>query len=243
MAHGHCLQILLRCDLVLFDKEGQPLRNHGGEAVPFLGGQCVGGPFRMDAGGKQDFIRIDIADAGDHALVQQAFLDGLLPLSQARGQGFPGEGGIKGLRSQLFHPGIWICFPLPQQPEAPKPAHVGETQLLAAGQMEHKMRMLFFRDVCRRHQQTAGHPQMQDEPVAAFHAEDQEFPPAPGSGKNLAGKPPAECIGGRVRDHFRPVDRDPFNGEPPNLRLDHPLDRFDFRQFRHVRPPLSLQTF
>ena len=71
--------------------------------------------------------------------------------------------------------------------------------------------MLFFRVICRRHQQAAGHAQMQDEPVAAFQAEDQEFPPAPDSGEHLTGDPPAKFIGGGARDHFRPVDCNPLN--------------------------------
>ena len=71
--------------------------------------------------------------------------------------------------------------------------------------------MLFFRVICRRHQQAAGHTQMKDKPVSAFHAEDQKFSPAPDSGKYLAGDPPAKFIGGGARDHFRPVDCNPLN--------------------------------
>ena len=109
--------------------------------------------------------------------------------------------------------------------------------------MEHKVGMLFFRVICRCHQQAAGHAQMQDEPVAAFQAEDQKFPPAPDSGEHLTGEPPAKFIGGRVCDHFRAVDRDLFNGKPLYLRFHHPFDRFDFRQFRHGCSRLSWQTF
>ena len=78
-----CLQILLRRNLVLFDKKGQPFRNNRSEAVPFLCCQCVGRPCQMDVSGKQNFIRIDIANSSYNTLIQQALLDDFLSFSQS----------------------------------------------------------------------------------------------------------------------------------------------------------------
>ena len=91
------------------------------------------------------------------------------------------------------------------------------------------MGMFFFRIICQRHQQAAGHTQVYDEPIAAFQGEDQKFSPALHTGKTLTRNPSAKFSGIRVGDHFRSVDRDPVYGKSLYLRLDHPFYRFYFR--------------
>src|SRR5699024_3573924 len=77
-------QIRLRADAVLFDEIGEPLRKDAGNARPLLPRQAVRRTRRSDPRREEDLVGIDIAETGDHALVQQARLDGAAALPAAR---------------------------------------------------------------------------------------------------------------------------------------------------------------
>ena len=52
------------------------IANTGGQGVPRFGLEAVGGSERVEAGPEEGFIGVDVADAGEHGLVEQDGLDG-----------------------------------------------------------------------------------------------------------------------------------------------------------------------
>ena len=80
------IPIRLGRDRVLFDEIGKPLRDNGGETGPLCAGQTAGGARRTDLRGEQNLVGIDVADAGDDALLQQSLLHGFSAFSEPIGK-------------------------------------------------------------------------------------------------------------------------------------------------------------
>ena len=139
------LKILLRRDLVLFDKEGQTLRNDPCKPLPLFPGQTVGRTGGIDLCPKQDLVRIDISDAGDDTLIQQALLDRFLSPLQTSAQILRGKCVIKRLFTQLSDAAVCILFVFLHEPEPSEPAGIGKTQFTAVFHLKDQMCMLLFR--------------------------------------------------------------------------------------------------
>ena len=105
------LPIFLGRGAVFFYKIGQALRNFCRKALPFRRRQAACRPGGVYVCPKQNFIRIDIANSRNNALVQQTRFDGLFPFPQP-GLQIPGVApGRKRLWPQFANSAICIFFP------------------------------------------------------------------------------------------------------------------------------------
>lgn len=216
-----------------FYKIGQALRNFCRKALPFRRRQAACRPGGVYVCPKQNFVRIDIANSRNNALVQQTRFDGLFPFPQP-GLQIPGVApGRKRLWPQFANSAICIFFPEWYQPKAPEAARVGKAQLRPIAELQHNMRVPFHWAAGRRNKQAARHAQMQNDAAFLCQMKNQILAPAFHGQDGLARDGFAEFIRRRVRNHLRPQDGGFFNGKPRYLRLNHVFDCLNFRQFRH----------
>ena len=95
------------------------------ESLHFRFGQRVGEPLRMDAGGEEGLVGVDVADAGDSALVEEDGLDGRASVRERLLQLRGGERGVERLRAE----GADGLFGRIDEPHLAELAEVGVAQL------------------------------------------------------------------------------------------------------------------
>src|SRR5690606_4121107 len=95
----------------------------GFEAGP---GDLAGGDQRRDAGAEQGLADVDVAEAGDDALVQQADLDVLLLAAEGLGEVGAGEGVAERLWAQAGEPRMSLDLVARDQAHEAEAAGVGE---------------------------------------------------------------------------------------------------------------------
>jgi hypothetical protein len=112
----------------------------------------------MDAGGKEGFIGVHVADTGEKGLVAEHSLDHSRALCQKLGQNLSGEIWLQGLRTELAHDRGFILY----QPHHTQFAGIAKAELGSIVEMENssKVRVRFRRGGVE--QQRAAHPEMQD---------------------------------------------------------------------------------
>lgn len=138
-------QIFLGGHFVFFDCKGQLLRDRAAQRFPVRIGQLRAFGFGINAAQIENFIRVNVADARDHGLVVQHFLDGLFLSGEFAFQICGGQPFIERFQPQPVNAGDAFRFryaDIPQPPEAP---HIDIAQLHAAVQLQDKVRMLFSR--------------------------------------------------------------------------------------------------
>lgn len=205
-------------------------------SVQSLGGrpaQPVGGSIRMKAGTKQDFVRIDVADAGNHLLVHQKRLEPPAASAQKTDELFlrhvqrieakpPGDEAVQPLLIQQINP---------SEPPGIPVVHLG---LRASVQAQREMDVPGKPFARRLKEKSPGHSEFADD-IPSFFTVRQ--------GKHQAFTPPVHRRNpGAVIPSYR---RQAF---PHDVRAAHPTgfddgaydstseltgDDFRFRQFRH----------
>ena len=181
----------------------------------------------MDPYGKEDFIRVDVADARDAGLIQQTGLDG----PPAPAEGPQKVGGIhvrvKGLRPQAADPGKGVRLPGAFQPQTAKAAHVAEAQLAPVIQIKDGVRVLFRGNIGRRQQQLSGHAQVDHNISAVFQVKQQKFSAPVHGTECLSAGGAAEILRGRVCRHPRCEQLRAQDPAAAQLRFQHTADGFD----------------
>jgi len=129
----------------------------------------------MQARFEQRFIRINIANAGYHALIQQ---DGLEAAPGCRKTFLP----VIRVQVKRLWPQARILeklvqpFGLGEQGRAAEAANIAKAQLLSSAvQAKHQMRMIRDRSFGRHHRQLSGHAQVHDEVAFLIETKDNPF--------------------------------------------------------------------
>lgn len=87
--------------------------------------------------------------------------------------------GVKGFPAQAADAAEGVLLPALHQPEAPEAAGVGKAQLGPVVQKEDQVGVLFLRQVCRRQQKAARHPQVQDDAPPPSSRKSRNLPRRP----------------------------------------------------------------
>ena len=95
------------------------------------------------------------------------------------------------------------------------------------------MGVLFLGVAAGGGQEVAGHPQVEDESVAALQVQGEKFAPPVDGGEGLPLHQAAKLLRPRAGDDLGVVGGDPLDAAAPDLGFDDPLDGFDFWQFWH----------
>lgn len=138
------------------DRLFQDERDHPPQPEETPAAQVLDLRLRMNAGRKQDFIGIDVADPGDHVLVEK---EGFDPAAAA-GKKSPEAGGIQVERirpkpAQLYRPGRSRGHERADKPEFP---NVLKTKIVTGpAKRNDQMSMLGRRRLFRTEEQTARH--------------------------------------------------------------------------------------
>ena len=104
---------------------------------------------------------------------------------------------------------------------------------MAVVQLHDQMRMLRLRKVLRHDKQLPRHAQVEEQPVAVFENERQEFPATVHAANRVAAQSIAEFINRRMRDYFTVKHIHGYDAAIGDLWRDDCANCFDFRQFRH----------
>ena len=225
------LEIPANAGAFVLDAAMQRILNRLMQTFDVLICQLTGADCRVNAGLKQCLISVDVADAGDKALVEQKRLDhALAPLQTLAKQG-GGKGFAKRFRPQMSQQFLCIVG----QIHSAKLAAVGKAQLPALIQLKAHMNPFIgaMPRIIGGDIQTARHFEMHHQHIGI------EF------NQNIFGAPPdgMHRLAGHTRGEFGWMRR--MDGLLPvvphrlyrvsNQRLAQPADdRLDFWQFRHI---------
>jgi hypothetical protein len=142
------------------------------EGVGLGGGETRGERGGVDAGGEEGFVAIDVAHAGEAALVEEEGFDGLA----ARGQELAesGAGDFERLGAEFGQGRRGVSFELVEEPPAAEFADVAEADEAAAGETEVDM-VMFAALGGGIDGKTAGHAEVDEDGEAAGEVEADEF--------------------------------------------------------------------
>ncbi len=121
-------------------------------------------------GGEAGLVGVDVADAGDAALVEDDRLDGRLASRDGLGEHVDAEALAQRLRPQPGRRGLGEVV---DQPEAAELAYVGEAQLGAVVQRQDGAQEAVRLGAGRPVQQRAGHAQVHDDQRAGIETQRQ----------------------------------------------------------------------
>ena len=187
---------------------------------------------RVDAGTPERFRGVDVADADDQPSVHQEALDRPAPSAGQAGERRAVEALREGFDAEPAKMDVALDpIGLDHDGEAEAP-RIAEAQPQTAVELEGEMLMGLGRPVGARHRQTAAHPEMDHQRLAALEIDEQVLrtPPQPLD-------PPAGHTGGESagdRHAQAPVAHlDGFDPPPDEMRLQAELQDLDFGQLRH----------
>lgn len=225
------LEIPADAGAFVLDAAMQRILNRLMQVFDVLVCQLTGADCRVNAGLKQSLVSIDIADAGDKALVEQKRLDHApAPLQTLAKQGGR-EGFAKRFWTQM--PQQFLC--IVGQIHFAKLAAVGKAQLPALIQLKAHMNPFVgaMPRIIGGDIQTARHFEMHHQHIGIEF--DQNILGAPPDGMHcLAGHPRGEFGWMRRMDGFLPVVPHRLY-RVSNQRFAQPADdRLDFWQFWHI---------
>src|SRR6266516_312573 len=149
--------------------------HRGVQAGELVEGQLVRGLRRIDPRLEQRFVRVDIADAGDAALVHDRLLDRRPRAFEALGEHERRERIFERFGADAA--GIVAPAAFVEQPQRAEAAHVAVDQEAAVvdGAGEHRVLGLVAGEGAVVHHQRACHPGLHDQAVAARQAEHRVF--------------------------------------------------------------------
>ena len=122
---SHRLQPLVGAHLVVLHEEPHAAGDLIREFLPVGPVQPVCLARGVDAAFEEDLVRVDVADAGDDRLVEEAGLDRAAAAAEAFLQVLRGQGRVVGFGAEIPDPARVLIIRA-EQPEASEAAHVRE---------------------------------------------------------------------------------------------------------------------
>ncbi len=185
----------------------------------FVRGDIAAALQRVQAGGEEGFVDVDVAQAGDEGLVEQGALERASRLSEAKTQVAAGKG--QGFGAEVVVDAVKVgADPV----QAAKAARVAEPKLLVA-EGEDRVRVLGYRLFLGNHDQLPGHAEVNEEHLVAAEVEDNPYGPA----ANINDSPPRQVP---TKPAWRrvvvPMQLHATNLTPDNDRAQRSDDGFDF---------------
>jgi hypothetical protein len=184
----------------------------------------------MQAGGPERFIDIDIAQAGDAALVEQQGFQAPFEAGELFAENRQGKGAMEGFGPQMGQVGLGIRDDEP----ASEFAGITVTEAAAVVERQDEAVMVGGRAGGGCPVELAGHTKMDEQIRTAGEMENDVFGPTFKGLDGLTlkrGDKTGGCEGrdGAVPEDFDLAERAPFNTGPAQIAHD----RFNFGQFRH----------
>ena len=124
----------------------------------------------------QGLVRVDVADAGDRALVEEHSLERRAPLAQPAVQLVGGEIGVDRLRAEARHLLRGQQRVLGADQQATEPPRVAIAQLATTVQEEHGVRVLLQPGHRVDQAELAGHTEMDDQQQIPLLPDSPDYP-------------------------------------------------------------------
>jgi hypothetical protein len=184
----------------------------------------------MQVGGPEGFIHIDIAQAGDTALIEQEGFQSAFEAGEPFAENREGKGAKERLGAEVGQVGLGIRDDQP----APELAGVAVAQAAAVIKRENDAVMGGGRGIRGCPVELAGHAEMNEQIGAAGKMQNDELSPAFDRGDGLILEPGDKLGRSERGDGTMPEDLDFAEGAATNAgpaQIAH--NRFDFGQFGH----------
>ena len=191
----------------------------------------------------EGLVGVDVANAGEEGLIEQQRLEAALPPPEAGAESPQREFVRQGLRAVLaeqvagrrrrrYESAVGLA---PVHPHAPELAHVAEAQLAAIGQVEDDPHMAVEGSVGGRHEDLAGHLQLDRQGELAAQLEEHELRTPPDRFDAPARHPTRELPGWHAGDGSRPVKAPVGDDRSHDEAAEVAGDGLDLRELRHGR--------
>ena len=193
---------------------------------------CLG----VDAGAEEGFVGIDVADAGDGALVKQGGLDGHLAAAEGVAEDAPVECVAKGFRSEVANDAGQVGFV--QRPGAAEAADVDEVEGGVAVELQDQAGVR-LNCIGRAEMDAAAHHQVQDQDSVA-QTQQEVLAATVDSLDSLANESEFELLERQAKGEFGVQDCRAPDVSSYDVGDQLAADRFNFRQLRHNRETMGL---
>ena len=191
------------------------------EANDLLALEAMGGDGGVNAAVEKGFIGVDVADAGDEALIQQRCFDRTASPGKARNQ-------FIRTHCQRLGPEVFVmCLTVAQPPDAAETTGVAEAKLGVAGEIGDQVRVRLNGLGVGFYCQTAGHSEVDAEGVAGVEA-DENFLAAPCDAGDSAAFEQFGQINAAWLDNVGPKMLDGGDALPDEMGREGADDGFDF---------------
>ncbi len=183
----------------------------------------------MDARGEERLVRIDVADARDHARIHQELLDRHAPPARGAVQVGAREGLVEGLRPQAVEQRVVVGIAHPQH--RPEPARVVQAHDVPAVQHEVHVVVASNGPAGRHYGEAARHAQVREQ--MAGTAVEQEVLAAATDAAHECSAQARGKVAGHGPAKARLSHHDVADATTHDAGDETQAGRLDFRKFRH----------
>lgn len=185
---------------------------------------------RRNAGLPEGFARVDVADAGDSALIQEKSLDRHRSAAYQLPKAFGREITRERFKTDLDSPRLFGAH----KAHPSEAAHVREAQSRSVGEANRNVRIRVERfGGAVLHDEPPRHPEVDDQALAGIEAYDRKLPAPCDPLDRCAFDDPAQWQVARHLDDFRAQHLDARNLLPANCPIEAADDGLNFGKFGH----------